>query len=273
MNLIDPLTISEKLSSEIVRDSSCLYADFSCCHYSFLRVSMSQGYSVGCNLNCIFCFSKTKDLLTSSKRYLPPDEHNLLKKNIRFYTPEEAVQIMIANAKTKYVSTLLGKYEAPPRNGEINLLTIGGNEPTVAFKHLIEILNKISGSPYLFYLQTNGILLSAYPEYIHALKRYKDHVVIGVSFKAAAEEKFEKITRASRKFFEYPFRAIELLVKEGMNYEVIIMSDPMFMTSDEKKALIEKVRGYGYKGRIVEERFVRAYPALIRLKEANGRRL
>jgi uncharacterized Fe-S cluster-containing radical SAM superfamily protein len=103
---------------------------------------ISTGFAVGCCLRCIFCW------VDWSRDY--PEAHG------RFYTPQQVFQNMLAKARATKVSQL----------------RISGGEPTLCKNHLLQVLEFVEGSKFLFMLETNGILLGRDPGYAGELERF-----------------------------------------------------------------------------------------------------
>lgn len=116
-----------------------------------------------------------------------------------YYRPEE-----VANRLTR----IAGKKH-------LRQVRISGNEPTIGWEHLMKVLGLINGR-YLFILETNGILIGEHKEYAKDLSRFKN-IHVRVSLKGTCEDEFSRLTGALPEGFRLQLRAIENLVRHGVN--------------------------------------------------------
>ncbi len=231
----DPLRLAHQTEEIVCRGKSRKYTDFYC---TGVYGGISTGYAVGCCLRCIFCW-------VNWSRDFP-------FKIGKFFSPEEAFHNLLRNAKKKKVSKL----------------RISGGEPTLCSEHLLSFLELISEMPYLFILETNGILFGNDPEYVNKLKKFKN-IHIRVSLKAGTPEGFEKRTGGKGEFYELPFKAVENLKKIGLNFHVAAMTDKRLMPLEERNALLQKLESIGYKD-YLEEELCDPYPtSVVRLEKAD----
>lgn len=146
-------------------------------------------------------------------------------------------------------------------------MRISGGEPTLCQGHLLGLLNLISGTDYLFILETNGILFGADEGYVEKLTKYKN-IHVRVSLKAGTPEGFQRRTGSIGDFYELPYNAIRYLMKAKVPFHVAAMSDQRLMSSEEKIAMLNKLNKIGYKD-YLEEEVCDPYPHTIqRLKKA-----
>jgi uncharacterized Fe-S cluster-containing radical SAM superfamily protein len=230
----DPLELASQTEEIVCRGKSRKYTDFYC---TGVYGGISTGYTVGCCLRCVFCW-------VDWSRDFP-------YKFGKFYSSEQAFHNLFYNARKKKVSKL----------------RISGGEPTLCFEHLLSLLELISGTPYLFILETNGIILGADKEYANKLKKFKN-VHTRVSLKAGTPGGFEKRTGAKGVFYELPFKAIENLKQAGLNFHVAAMTDERLMPPEERNALLQKLKSIGYED-YLEEELCDPYPSsVVRLEKA-----
>jgi len=230
----DPIELARLTEAKVSRGSSRKYTDFYCVG---VYGGISTGYTVGCCLRCIFCW------VDFSRDF--PDEYG------DFYPPEEVAHRLIANARRKRISKL----------------RISGGEPMLCREHLLGVLDLIEGRGFTFILETNGIPLGHDDSYAQELARYGD-VYVRVSLKAGTAEGFQERTGAKGEFWELPFRAIESLMRAGVDFHVAAMTDPRLMPPEERENLLHELRRTGYDG-YLEEELCDPYPtSLVRLQAA-----
>ncbi len=133
---------------------------------------------VGCPLRCIFCWSGY------------PRDHP--REAGKWYTPQQVFDCLDSIARKK----------------GINQLRISGNEPTVGRTHLIELLERVDHTSYLFVLETSGVLIDE--TYAEALSHFQN-VHIRVSLKGTCEEEFAMLTGLPSEGFRLQLRALKLL--------------------------------------------------------------
>ncbi|MCP2604851.1 radical SAM protein [Candidatus Aminicenantes bacterium AH-873-B07] len=231
----DPIKLAHKTEEIACRGKSRKYTDFYC---TGVYGGISTGYTVGCCLRCVFCW-------VDWSRDFP---FNFGK----FYSAEQAFNNLMQNAQKKKVLKL----------------RISGGEPTLCPEHLLSLLELVNTTPYLFILETNGILFGNDPEYVNKLKKFRN-IHIRVSLKAGTPEGFEKRTGAKGVFYELPFKAVENLKKARLNFHVAAMTDRRLMPPEERNLLIQKLKSIGYDD-YLEEEICDPYPtAVIRLEKAN----
>ena len=230
----DALELGDSTAEIVCQGEKRKYTGFYC---TAVYGGISTGYLVGCNLRCIFCWA-------DSSRDNPVAYGE-------FYTPEEVFQQLTANA----------------RRANTYKLRLSGGEPTLCRQHLIELLNLVERSPYIFILETNGLLLGQDEGYVQELKRYK-RLYIRVSFKAATPEGFALRAGAWEEYYQLPFRAVGYLKKHALSFGVSAMCDSRLMSKEEKKLLLKQLHQIA--GRIhLEQEHCKAYQYTIeRLRQA-----
>lgn len=230
----DPIELAQLTEAKISRGSSRKYTDFYCVG---VYGGISTGYTVGCCLRCIFCW------VDFSRDF--PDKYG------DFYSPEEVAHRLMANARRKRVSKL----------------RISGGEPMLCREHLLSVLDLLEGQGFSFILETNGIPLGDDDSYAQELARYGD-VYVRVSLKAGTAEGFQERTGAKGEFWEFPFRAIESMIRAGVNFHVAAMTDARLMPPEERRGLLRKLGQIGYEGHLEEEMCDPYRTSLVRLQAA-----
>jgi uncharacterized Fe-S cluster-containing radical SAM superfamily protein len=231
----DPIELAEMTEGTVCRGSSRKYTGF---YKVGAYGGISTGFTVGCCLRCVYCW------VTWSRDF--PDSHGKL------YTPKQAFQNLLLHAKKKRVSQL----------------RISGGEPTVGKDHLLQVLESVKTTNYVFMLETNGILLGYDHNYVKSLEQFSRNLHVRVSLKAGTPEGFQKRTGAVGKFYELPYLAIKNLKETNLDYHVACMSDPKVMSSQERNTMLQKLKEIGYHG-YLEEEFCDPYPtAVVRLEKA-----
>ena len=163
------------------------------------------GDCVGCGLFCKFCWVSDK------VRYRP-------RLVGRFYTPSEVAGRLIDLAN---------------RRG-LRQIRLSGGEPTIGKSHLIKLLEELDGLGYSFILETNGILIGHDPDYAKQFSRF-DFIHVRVSLKGCCEEEFAILTGARPEDFKLQLKALENLVRYGVECH------PAAMISFSTKESLEKL--------------------------------
>jgi len=179
--MYDPLELAALTRGIICKDEQRKY-------YRFRSVRFYGGIAtadcLGCCLRCIFCWSWDK--------VIKPDRHG------EYYTPEEVAKRLISIAKSK----------------GYRQMRISGNEPTICREHLIRVLELIP-KDYLFILETNGIQIGNEESYAEELSQFPN-LYVRVSLKGTCEEEFSRLTGAIPEGFQLQLKALEYLVKHGV---------------------------------------------------------
>jgi len=230
----DPLVLAKETEKIVCKNDARKYTDFYC---TGVYGGISTGYLVGCCLRCIFCW------VDFSRDY--PETYG------EFYTPEQAVEKLVANAK---------------KSG-LKKVRISGGEPTLGKEHLLKVLELVEKIGLFFVLETNGILLGSDPEYLQALKKHRN-LYVRISLKAGTPEGFEKRTGAIGKFYELPYLAVEQAIKEGLYFRVACMSDSRLMPAEERMEMVRKLKEIGYSDYLEEEICDPYETSIVRLKKA-----
>lgn len=208
--LFDPIKLAEATEKAVCRGNKRKYSHFgSTINY---QTGIATGYTVGCCLRCIFCWSS--DYRDNPDRV--PD----------FYSPQDVFDRLSAIASEK----------------KLKQIRISDAEPTIGKNHLLEVLELTEKSDFQrFVLETNGILFGNDRNYVRSLRDYSK-LWVRVSIKAGTPEAFSQKTGAVPEAFDLPFQGIRYLKEEGIDFDVAAMSaDPRFMSPLERVSLIVKL--------------------------------
>ena len=152
----------------------------------------SSATEVGCNLRCKFCFS--------DKPVWKP------KQTGRFCTPQQVFD---------------GLTRTAAKHG-YKLISASASEGTIGREHLLELLDLVEESEYVYILETNGMTLGADPGYVQDLARYRN-LHVRVSIKGTDPAEFHELTGARASSFDLPFRALEHLIDARVSCNACVM--------------------------------------------------
>ncbi len=228
--MIDPLTLAEAVEKVVSRRESGVVLR------KYWRFRGGRWYggiatadAVGCNLRCAFCWSwQARDRAASIGK---------------FYSPEEVWE----------------QLERICERRGYRQVRVSGCEPTIAFDHLLQLLDLVEASGrYLFILETNGILLGARREYAEELGKYSC-VHVRVSIKGCTPEEFSKLTMAKPEAFELQLKALENLLDAGVSCHAAVMAS--FSTKASFRELLSRLAEIDpVLAANVEEEYVILYP-------------
>ncbi len=237
--MYDPLELTEAVRKVVVKESGGKELRK---YYRFRGGRWYGGTAtadcVGCNLRCRFCWSwKPRDYMT---------------KYGSFYSADEVAHKLISIAsRRKYMQ-----------------VRVSGGEPTISRKHLLELLENISSTNYIFILETNGILIGAYRDYARDLSRYKN-LHVRVSIKGCSPEEFSKLTGAKPEAYELQFIALKNLLDYAVSTHPAVMMS--FCEEENIKRVVEKLREID--DVLVDElepEYVFLYPHVIEILRKHG---
>ena len=184
---------------------------------------IASGYATGCCFRCIYCWTNW------SRDY--PERFGV------FYSPRGVSERLFEAAEDGITSPGWNRF----RTLKVDKLRLSGCEPTIGREHLLSLLEYVENSRYpLFILETNGILLGADRTYVKDLAKF-GKLYVRVSFKAATPEGFTQRTGARGTYYELPFRALDYLLREGIDARAAAMTDPSVMPERERELLIERL--------------------------------
>ncbi len=148
---------------------------------------------VGCNLRCKFCFS--------DKPVWKP------KQTGRFYTAQEVFDGLAASARKHGHTTI----------------SASASEGTIGREHLIELLDLIEQSEFIYVLETNGMILGDDPDYAQALSKYS-RLHVRVSIKGDSPRQYHELTGALPETYELPYKALGHLIEAGVSCNACLMA-------------------------------------------------
>jgi uncharacterized Fe-S cluster-containing radical SAM superfamily protein len=207
-------------------------------YYRF-RSSRNYGGSavgdvIGCNLACVYCWCWS---INSKLRI------GVFKK------PIDVVEKLLNIA----------------RENKFKIVRLSGGEPTLCINHLVDVLKIFIELRRLerFILETNGLLLGIYEDYVHMLKPFGSSIIVRVSIKGCTEEDFEKITGYDRNIFYLHIKAIDNLDREGIPY--IIAIPVSFCSRKGFAKLIEILSNYIGENvfNFIEPEVLTLYPSIV----------
>jgi uncharacterized Fe-S cluster-containing radical SAM superfamily protein len=148
---------------------------------------------VGCNLRCKFCFS--------DKPVWKP------KQTGKFYTAQEVFDGLVKSAR---------------KHGH-TIISASASEGTIGREHLMELLDLVEKSEFIYVLETNGMILGNAPEYVHELSKYS-RLHVRVSIKGDCPEQYHELTGALPESYELPYRALKHLIEAGVSCNACLMA-------------------------------------------------
>ena len=199
----DPILLTKIVKREVVRGNKRKYFRF---RKDRWYGGVATGDVVGCNLRCKFCWAWRFTWNTKTKG--------------KFLSPNEAFLAMKKKASNK-----------------IRQLRVSGGEPTIGFEHLLQLVEISISENYHFIIETNGLVLGL--DYFPAKQLGRFHnqgIEIRVSIKGASPKEFELLTGSSPKYWYEQLRALDHLVKSGL--EVGTEAYPAVMLSFSTKKSI-----------------------------------
>ena len=148
---------------------------------------------VGCNLRCKFCFS--------DKPVWKP------KQTGEFYSAQEVFDGLAKSA----------------RKNAHNIISASASEGTIGREHLMELLELVEQSEFIYVLETNGMILGSSLEYCQALSKFS-RLHVRVSIKGDNPEQYHELTGAMPETYELPYRALGHLIASGVSCNACLMA-------------------------------------------------
>lgn len=176
----DPLALTQAMEGIVVRGNQRKYVQLG----RTLRFygGTTSATEVGCNLRCKFCFS--------DKPVWKPATTG------QFYTPQQVFDGLASNAR---------------KHGHSSI-SASASEGTLGRQHLLELLDLVEQSEFIYILETNGMTLGADPEFALQLSKYRQ-LHVRVSIKGCDEDEFHRLTGAQRAAYALPFQALDNLIR------------------------------------------------------------
>jgi uncharacterized Fe-S cluster-containing radical SAM superfamily protein len=202
----DPIELGERIERIVQDGSKRKYFRF---RGSRFYGGSAVGDVVGCNLRCAFCWTgRARDDLSVGF----------------FVEAEEAARKLISIAQAR----------------GYRIVRLSAGEPTIGWQHLIRLLEFLESQSYgkLFILETNGILLGAYPDRVAELGGFRG-IHVRVSLKACSPEWFKVLTGAKEESFWLPIRAIEELYSHNISFHFSIFA--AFGSRECWESLLEEI--------------------------------
>jgi uncharacterized Fe-S cluster-containing radical SAM superfamily protein len=224
--MYDPIVLAEKTREIVGSGERRKYYRFRPAPY---YGGIATADCVGCCLRCLFCWSW--HIVTQPE------------KGGRFYSPEEVARNLTSIARKK----------------GFHQVRMSGNEPTLHRSHLLKVLELIP-EEIRFILETNGILIGQEPSYAKDLSCFP-HLYVRVSLKGACPEDFTRLTQAEPEGFDYPLKALEYLVEEGIDCFPAVMAN--FSSREEMKGLRKKLKAIRPDFEDFEEEELIPYPFVL----------
>ncbi len=202
----DPIKLSEIVEKQVtMRRSGELLRRY----YRFRRDrwygGIVTGDVVGCNLRCGFCWA-WRFTWTGYEQG-------------RLLSAEEAANKLLALAK----------------RARVKQARLSGGEPTIGFEHLVKVIERVTSYGLHFVLETNGILIGAREDYAKRLASFHGAgIEVRVSIKGTSPEEFWRLTRARPEAWWLQLRALESLVRYGLEPGEEVYPAVMLSFSDEK---------------------------------------
>jgi uncharacterized Fe-S cluster-containing radical SAM superfamily protein len=146
--------------------------------------------AVGCCFLCAYCWSYF--------RILKPEKHG------KFYSPEAVSNRLLMIARKK----------------RFEYVRITGCEPILgerSLEHLVKVIERTlrMNNHLTFVLETNGLLLGYYPDFIQQLNIPR--LTIRVALKGWDANSFQEITGADKNYFEYPLIGLKTMIEQGLD--------------------------------------------------------
>lgn len=165
--------------------------------------------AVGCGLVCKYCW------VSDAVMFKPAAVGE-------FYIPEQVAKILADMAKKQ----------------RLTQLRVSGGEPTIGKRHLLQLLDNLKDEQLNFILETNGILIGHDIEYAKDLATYP-FVHVRVSLKGCNEKEFTMLTDAKPEGFRLQLKALENLVKAGVECHPAVMTS--FSQENSLKQLVPQL--------------------------------
>ena len=200
---------------------------------------------VGCNLRCIFCWSRSRD----------PNAPG------RYYTPEAVAEKLAELAASRRLKQVRFTGAEP---------TIGWHRHTAKAAEILVVDKRL----YLV-LETNGILIGLDRSIARSIADLaaEGSIEVRVSIKGATPETFERITLVDRRYWHVQLKALEVLVEEGLKPGDEVYAAVMLSFDDEEAiaGLLKRLAGiHPALAQNIDPEYVILYPHVEKRLRAAG---
>jgi len=163
-----------------------------------------------------------------------------------FHSPEQVAKTLAEMAKKRGLTQL----------------RVSGGEPTIGKRHLLQLLSNLEDKQSTFILETNGILIGHDSDYANDLAKYP-FIHVRVSLKGCNEKEFTMLTDAKQEGFRLQLKALENLVKAGVECHPAVMTS--FSQEKSLEQFIQQLRSISKKlGDSLETEELILYPSVRR---------
>ena len=223
----DPIKRAQEIEAIVMQDTQRKYHRFRPAPY---YGGIATADAVGCCFLCAYCWSYF--------RIVEPQKHG------KFYSPEAVADNLLNIVKRKGF-----KY-----------VRVTGCEPILgvrSLEHLVKVIDKTlkTKKDLTFILETNGLLLGFYPDFIGRLAIPR--LSIRVALKGWDPDSFQKITGAEKDYFAYSIIGIKKMLEIGLDAWPAVMFD--VFGEEGVRALKTQMHKQGLKCRIETEKLEK-YP-------------
>jgi uncharacterized Fe-S cluster-containing radical SAM superfamily protein len=184
----DPLEVAKAVEPQVYLESKGVSKR------KYFRFRIDRWYGgivtgdvIGCNMRCKFCWAWYFTWGDTGKG--------------RFYTAEEVVRTL----------------ESLSRKSGYRRARLSGGEPTIGFKHMLEVMDLAVSKGLQFVLETNGILIGHSKSIAERLGAFSGRgIEVRVSVKGTSPEEFHELTGADPRFWFVQLDSLRNLVEAGL---------------------------------------------------------
>lgn len=243
----NPLEVARSVESRVYMESGGVS------RRKYFRFRIDRWYGgivtgdvVGCNMRCKFCWAWYFTWGDTGKG--------------RFYTADEVVGI-------------LGNLSE--RSG-YRRARLSGGEPTIGFKHMLEVLSLTVSRGLHFVLETNGILIGHDKDMAEELGEFSGRgIEVRVSVKGTSPEEFHELTGADPRFWFVQLDSLRNLVEAGLEPAREVYPAVMLSLSGEEglRRFSSVVRGIHRElSELIDEEYIILYRHVKELMKRTGLR-
>lgn len=236
----NPIKRAQEIEAQVMQGLKRKYHRFRAAPY---YGGIATADAVGCCFLCAYCWSYF--------RILEPQRHG------KFYSPEAVVDNLLKIVEKK----------------RFKLVRITGCEPILgerSLAHLEEVIRRTMGMnrDLTFILETNGLLLGYYPQFIGRINI--PHLNVRVAIKGWDPLSFQHITGADKDYFDYPLIGLKKMRDMGLEAWPAIMFDVFGRENLDKLKI--KMRSLGLTTPLEKEELER-YPYVMENIKERGVKL